>query len=273
MIKRTRTTIQILVVLFSSLLAACVAAPVAPQPTALSPAPSPMATATRTPEPSATVQPTATSTRTPTASPTATNVPTATAQPTPTATSAPTATSTPEPPAVTLTANANLRSGPGTAYPVLRGGRQGQVLAVLAQYHGWWQTPLGWVSGSLAQANAAAAQPGRVPELKTVAAPPPTSTPQPQPTGTPVLPAQAAPVPSAVAEAPAGVPYQDVVVLGPDTVYPVRARVVQGWGYELVDASTQYDWLIKRDVFGAVAHQVWGDRLCTASIPTGSASR
>ena len=177
----------------------------------------------------------------------------------PTATPVPPPTATPEAPAITLSANANLRSGPGTAYPVIGGGRTGQVLAVLAQYGGWWQTPRGWVSGSLAQPNTAAKTPGQVPVAQTVPAPP-TSTPQPQPTHTPepaaVPPAQAAPAPLA------GLPaYGDVVVLGSDTVYPVRARVVRGWGYELVDASAQYDWLIKRDVYGAVAHQFWGDRL------------
>lgn len=52
---------------------------------------------------------------------------------------------------------------------------------------------------------------------------------------------------------------QSVVVLGPDTQYPVRARVVRGWGYELVDDSVGYDWLIQRDDFGRVAHDYWGN--------------
>lgn len=175
----------------------------------------------------------------------------------PTATQQP-PTATPEAPVITLRANANLRSGPGVVYPVIGGSRQGQVLTVFGQYAGWWQTPRGWVSGALAQPNAAASAPGGVPVVQTVPAPP-TSTPQPPATAT----LEAAVTPAQAALAPlAGLPaYQDVVVLGPDTVYPVRARVVKGWGYELVDASAQYDWLIKRDVYGAVAHQFWGDRL------------
>jgi len=44
----------------------------------------------------------------------------------------PTATATFEPPSVTLTANANLRAGPDTAYPVIGGGKIGQTLVVLS---------------------------------------------------------------------------------------------------------------------------------------------
>ena len=58
-------------------------------------------------------------------------------------------------------------------------------------------------------------------------------------------------------------------MLVPDTQYPVRARVVKGWGYELVDASTQYDWLIRRDVFGQVAHAYWGDKGLYGQHPRG----
>jgi hypothetical protein len=41
----------------------------------------------------------------------------------------------------------------------------------------------------------------------------------------------------------------------------VRARRFVGAGYELVDASSQYDLVLHRDVCGAVARQFWGDRL------------
>ncbi len=270
MLARTANSIRFLVIFaLGSLMTACASAtPIASlqeaqpsaavasataTPTTELAAPSPVP-ALSTPTPfSVAATPALSPTRLPATS-TATSTPVA-----PTATPAPAPPATPEAPAITLTANANLRSGPGTAYPVLGGGRQGQVLGVLAQYGGWWQTPQGWVSGSLAQPNAAALAPGRVPVAQTVPAPP-TRTPQPQPTQTSepaaVPPAQAAPVPLA------GLPaYGDVVVLGSGTVYPVRARVIQGWGYELVDASAQYDWVIKRDVYGAVAHQFWGDRL------------
>lgn len=45
-------------------------------------------------------------------------------------------------------------------------------------------------------------------------------------------------------------------MLGPDTPYPVRARVVRGWDYEFVDLSAAYDIVIYRDVFGMLAHQI-----------------
>lgn len=62
---------------------------------------------------------------------------------------------------------------------------------------------------------------------------------------------------------------QEVVTLGLDTRYPVRAHVVKGWGYELVDDSAQYDWLIQRDVFGLVAHDYWGDADLYGRHPAG----
>ena len=86
--------------------------------------------------------------------------------------------------------------------------------------------------------------------------PSPTATSTRTATTTPtVRPTTATPSP-AVSAAP---PAQEVVVLGSTTQYPVQARVVKGWGYELVDASTQYDWLIQRDAFGQVAHNYWGN--------------
>ena len=45
-------------------------------------------------------------------------------------------------------------------------------------------------------------------------------------------------------------------MLGPDTQYPVRARVIRGWDYEFVDLSAAYDIVVYRDVFGMLAHQI-----------------
>ena len=50
-------------------------------------------------------------------------------------------------------------------------------------------------------------------------------------------------------------------MLGPDTQYPVRARVIRGWDYEFVDLSTQYDIMVYRDVFGMLAHQIDDDNV------------
>lgn len=67
--------------------------------------------------------------------------------------------------------------------------------------------------------------------------------------------------PSPAISAPSLPPMQDVVVLGPETQYPVRARKFIGWGYEIVDNSSQYDIVMHRDVLGFVAHQVWENTL------------
>ena len=40
-----------------------------------------------------------------------------------------------------------------------------------------------------------------------------------------------------------------------------RARVVRGWDYEFADASTQYDIVVYRDVFGMLAHQIDDDNV------------
>ena len=250
MMHNTRTLILFLALFLTS----CTAPPLSLAPTAeiratagatFTATPSPAPTATAASAISARV----TAASTPTAAVTPPHV-TATRVPTRRPSLAPTLTATPELPAVTLTANANLRAGPGTAYPVIGGGRTGQVLPVLARYGGWWQTPRGWVSGVLAQPNVAASIPGRVPEPASVPGPP-TSTPAP-PTSTP-----SPPVPAG-ASLP---PHQDRVVLGPDTQYPVRARVVQGWDYEFTDLSAQYDIVVYRDVFGMLAHQIDDDNV------------
>jgi len=142
---------------------------------------------------------------------------------------------------------ANVRSGPSTAYPVVGGVRVGQRLPVIGQYGDWWQITLigrtGWIWGALVSPNAAAQQ---APQVKDLPPLPPTPTPAPT----------AAPSPQPVAQA-------DLVVLGPETRFPARARVVRGWDYELVDASTNYDFVVHRDVFGTA--KPWR----TNSTPSG----
>ncbi len=138
-----------------------------------------------------------------------------------------------------MKANANIRSCPGTAYQVIGATRAGQRLSVLGRANGWWQVTLGartgWIWSGLATANVAAQQVREIPAF------PPAPLKQAAPAVTP-------------ASRPAALP--DLVVLGPETQYPVRARVIQGWGYEFVDLSSQYDILVYRDVFGMLAHQI-----------------
>jgi uncharacterized protein YraI len=92
--------------------------------------------ATATPAAGLAAKPTvkAKSTDTPTSAPTATAEPTATPAPTdtplPSDTPAPTATDTPAAPHVVASKVVNLRSGPGTNYPVVGATRQGQTYAV-----------------------------------------------------------------------------------------------------------------------------------------------
>jgi hypothetical protein len=161
-------------------------------------------------------------------------------------------------PAVVLLLNANLRAGPGTAYPVIDGGQASQTLVVFGQATGsvdgrpvtWWRTPRGWVAGSLVTANAAAQT---VPIVMDV--PPPVEVKaktevkvEPTTTSTPIS-------TSTLASTSAS-PLPDLVVLDPDTQYPVRARVIRGWDYEFVDISARYDIVVYRDVFGMLAHQI-----------------
>ena len=215
----------------------------------------------------------ASATSTPTASPTYTMPSTATIQvdgdaerdrigepdaaganrtPAPTVTPTPAATATPESPAVMVESAANVRSGPSTAYPIIGAVRVGQRLPVIGQYGDWWQITLagrtGWIWGALVTPNAAAQQ---APQVKDLPPLPPTQTPAPT----------AAPSPQPVAQA-------DLVVLGPETQYPVRARVVRGWDYELVDASTGYDFVVHRDVFGMLAHQLDAERVTRYHRPS-----
>jgi hypothetical protein len=163
----------------------------------------------------------------------------------------PTATATLEAPAVILTANANLRAGPGTAYPVIGGGKAGQTLVVTGRANGnvenqpvtWWRTPQGWVAGLLATANAAA----QTVPLVTNVPPPPTAV---------KVEAKAVTGSTSTLTSTSASSLPDLIVLGPDTQYPVRARVIRGWDYEFVDLSTHYDIVVHRDVFGMLAHQI-----------------
>jgi hypothetical protein len=262
---------QTLILFLTLLLTNCMATPTSPVRTSETMATVTLAvTATPRPAPTVTVSVTvpamitatatatvtATTVPTPTPSVTATHLPTRQPSPAP-----PTATATPEPPAVTLTANANLRAGPSTAYPVIGAGLAGQVLAITGQAAGdvfgrpitWWRTVRGWVAGFLVTANAAA----RIVPIVTDMPPPPIAEaqaevraePTPTPTSTSTLTLTSAS------------PQPDLVVLGPDTQYPVRARVIRGWDYEFADASTQYDIVVYRDVFGMLAHQIDDDNV------------
>lgn len=152
-----------------------------------------VATATPLPVPSATPAPL------PPPSATAASLPTATLTPLPTATSTPVPTSTPTPlptdtstPAapvvqlpLTSTTTINIRSGPGTAYPILAQLEPGQTAPLTGRNDdtSWWQisladnTGVGWVFGELVAFSGSA-------EAIPVAAappPPPTATPAPAP--------------------------------------------------------------------------------------------
>lgn len=147
--------------------------------------------------------------------PTDTPVPaTATSEPTETAvppteaaatdTPAPTETAAPVAPRVVANTNANVRSGPGRAYPVIGNLTTGQAVDVTARNENgdWWRIDWNgkaqaWVSGTTVRLQG---------EIDTVAVadniptPPPTRTPAPVPTAAPVAAqptaAPAAPVPS-----------------------------------------------------------------------------
>ncbi len=178
-----RCTLTLILILVSVALAACLpgsaqvaptdslpaAAPANETPAAaLAPTLTAMAPASSTPGCIVIVAPSAT----PTATATWTPRPAATSAATPTALP-PSATPTPEGPAVLVRANANIRSGPGTAYPVIGSARAGDRLSVTGQARGfpgdvkspgnvWWQIAFGgragWIWGALVTANTAAAQ-------------------------------------------------------------------------------------------------------------------
>jgi uncharacterized protein YgiM (DUF1202 family) len=200
-------------------------------------------------------------TATPTADSPSTATPIASASPSPTPTLAPTAaapalpptaTLIPEGPAVVVQANANLRGGPGTAYPIVGAARPGQRLLVLGQAGGWWQVRLdertAWIWGALVTPNAAAEQ---APEVKDI--PPLIEVKAKAEVKTEIGATSTSASASTLASASV---LPDLIVLGPETQYPVRARVIRGWDYELVDASSAYDIVVYRDVFGMLAHQI-----------------
>jgi len=202
-------------------------------PTA-APSATPTAAPTSTPEPTSTPVPTSSPTPTATATPRPTFTPTATATATPTATPTP---------AVEIRRDMNLRAGPGTVYPVVGHAKKGQVLPVEARWGTWYRVAEGkWIYGGkgLAEPNAGAKTAPVARKIPPTPTPRPTPTPKPKPTTAPSsnLP-----------------PMQDVVVLGPNTKYPVRARVFRGWGYEIVDNSKKWDVVLYRDVLGYVLHK------------------
>jgi len=214
---------------------ACAPAP-APQPTEIARviATTAPATATTAP-PTATTAPTATPippTATP-VPPTATSVPptaTATALP-PTATATPAPTATSAPPALKVTADIlNIRSGPGTAYPVLgKLGRDAVVKLVGKSEDGkWWQIEVeegkGWVSADLATAS------GPIEGIAAVKAPPP-PTAAPQPAA-----AAAAPAPApAAAPRPSGGGYFGYgIQIDPYGDRGAAVAAVQGMGFNWV---------------------------------------
>ncbi len=133
----------------------------------------------------------------PSPSPSTTLAPTDTATPTltptPTLTNTPTATATPRPEAVVQAATLNVRSGPGTLYPVIGKVHQGQILLIKGKNSDetWWQIwlesgALGWVYKSLVASRGAIAV---VPVVRNIPTPPPTATATPTsvpPTNTPV---------------------------------------------------------------------------------------
>jgi hypothetical protein len=177
---------------------------------------------------------------------------------TPTPTPSPTAafaTVTESAPKLTVqNASVNVRSGPGTAYPVIGKAAKGQQYSITGRDAGstWWQVDFkgrpGWMAASLVKAG-----PGTADVKAAENIPPPPG----KATAPGAASATAAPVPAG----PPLPPYQDAVSLREGTTYPVRARSVKGWGYELVDASKDYDLLVNRDVFGAFIRGMWPDLL------------
>ena len=146
-------------------LTACGAEPAA---TGEAPTPTEVSLLTQpTPEPDAqkvTVTPAPTVTPSSTLEPTATSTPVSTATPVPTPTDIPSPTPEPEPMITidnTLTTQVNIRSGPGTDYPVIAKFNPGQQALVLGRIEdfSWWRIDLpttenpddsGWVFAELA---------------------------------------------------------------------------------------------------------------------------
>lgn len=106
--------------------------------------------------------------------------------------SAPAATATAvntQPIATVTTFSLNMRSGPGTAYPVIGGLAQGQSCAIIARNapSSWWQLHcannlVGWVDAAYTTVTGSVAN---TPIVTAPPPPPPTATPFPQPTPVP----------------------------------------------------------------------------------------
>jgi len=207
------------------------------------------------PETTNTLEPVSTDTATP--SPTMTSTPTITTSPTSvqnaTRTATPTFTAKLVPHVLRDVGALNLRAGPGTIYSVITSLAGGVQLTVegrneagdwlLVEQDKW----LGWVSANYV---------GNVPDsLSTLTTPPPptaiSTLPLPTATSEPTLEATIPPTPA----------QHSTIILDPDTTWPVRAERIVGWGYELVDASERWDWVLQRDVYGVVAHEFWGEQL------------
>ncbi len=207
-----------------------------------------VAPATPTPAPTDTPIP-------PTNTPEPTLAPTASQTPEPTATA--TATGLPAP-RVVAKSQANLRQGPGTAYPVvgsMAGGEQADVLGRNAE-NTWWQVSLangiaGWVNASLVTANGAVEGVAIAQNIPTLA---PTNTRPPAPPTAPPAPAATAtpkPAPNP------GTPY----VLKSLSVRPLGQDAQQCGGGEhnifvtVVDAGgNPIDGVRVREVFTGIVH-------------------
>lgn len=151
--------LALLLITFLVLMSAC-SSNKEPTPAPLTAAPTntPLPTATPIPTntPELTATPTLTPTDTPTMEPTAT--PTATETPLPTDT--PTPTATPEPIAVVTGDRLNVRSGPGTVYPVVSQAVKDERYPLLARNEDatWLEVTLadgqrGWISASLVESS------------------------------------------------------------------------------------------------------------------------
>lgn len=216
---------QIAVSLFLMLglsLAACAGAETAPSPTPTAEAVSIATAATTEPTTEPAAEPAVAEAETPTSVPTVT--PSPTLEPTPTNTATTTPTDTPVPPTDTpvptatpepsvkidkaLDSTVNVRSGPGTNYPVIGRFEPGQEAVVTGRNDGtsWWQInladskTLGWIFAELVTFS------GDTEAIAVAEAPPPppTATPAPQVVAE-AAPAEAAPNQEAPAEPEADV--------------------------------------------------------------------
>jgi len=201
--------------------------------------PNPMPTQPSTPFPQTNKTPTITASPTPMA--------------TPTATATLTITPTPAPHVLADVRALNLRAGPATDFQIITSIPGGTRLHVLGRNEegDWLLVEVGgrsgWVSahyvGGVSSNQPIMATPDPPTTVSTL--PPATSTPE---------------ITMAVVVSPTPTQHA-TIVLGADITWPVRAERISGWGYELVDASEQYDIVLQRDVYGIVAHEFWGDDL------------